>query len=809
MNSESIKNQVNKINEWDYEEELQQLQILGADIEIYRKRGLDHAQLEQVRLGLEADIDVDTYANPEIPWFQMEEMRLGLIAGIDLKKYSQCGFDWMQLSEVRLGLEHDIDVSQYADAKYVSQQMHEIRIGLENEIDVSKYADADYDWFQMEEIRKGLERGADITAYANKSYDYLTMRQIRKAMEKGIDLIPYVQKGYKPELLLQIRRCLISNIMPGGYLELGYDADQLEQIRIAFEKNIDLGPYLTADLIGSQLEEIIKGIEVGIDVSLYGKSDYNWQQMREIRLGLENRIDVSAYLKPLFTYLQMQEIRKGLEAGFDVGSYVKLMYSLTDMKRIREKMMQDEENGITVLAEIPKEEFASSFVTISSDGMLAELDLAEPSGKGKYTEADILDILKSQGVILGIDREVIKQMIEKELYSQKVTIARGQKAIPGQDGYYNFLFRTELPTQPKIMPDGSVDYMNMDYFEEVKQGQKLAVYVPATVGKGGYTVSGKIMIARKGKEKPVLRGQGFILLEDNCTYVSMLNGKIDVDEYRMNISKLHIVDGDVTYTTGNIKFDGDLLIRGCVRSGVTLQAGGNIVVEGNVESANLFAEGDILVKKGVQSGGVGKIKAKGAVTGNFFESANIEAGLDIHANYVLNCEISTKEKVFISGRKGILVGGVTRAVQGVEVFDLGNSAELSTVIEAGLTKQFFEKYNEIEKNIIKTQSEVRIFQEGLLKFETTYTKEQLASISVYDKIKSACAMKLEEMSQLLTQKDGYEQEMEQMSQAKVIVRGRVYAGAHIVIDRIPLRITETVPNVTFRHIEDRVAIFRN
>lgn len=143
------------------------------------------------------------------------------------------------------------------------------------------------------------------------------------------------------------------------------------------------------------------------------------------------------------------------------------------------------------------------------------------------------------------------------------------------------------------------------------------------------------------------------------------------------------------------------------------------------------------------------------------------------------------------------------------MYELGNYAQLSTIIESGLTKIFFEKYNEIEKSLIKIRSEVEVFEDGIRKFEKTYTKEQLTQISVYDKIKLAHSMKTDELKEELVKKDAYEKEMEEMSHAKVVAKGRVYPGVHVIIDRIPLRLMESVENVTFRHVEDRVGVFRN
>jgi len=45
------------------------------------------------------------------------------------------------MEEIRLGLEANLDVSIYAKSEYSWEQMKEIRIGLELDLDVSKYAD--------------------------------------------------------------------------------------------------------------------------------------------------------------------------------------------------------------------------------------------------------------------------------------------------------------------------------------------------------------------------------------------------------------------------------------------------------------------------------------------------------------------------------------------------------------------------------------------------------------------------------------------------------------------------------------------
>ena len=50
----------------------------------------------------------------------------------ELQKYKDQGFNYDQIQEIRKGLEAGIDVNKYADPKFNWEQMREIRIELEN-----------------------------------------------------------------------------------------------------------------------------------------------------------------------------------------------------------------------------------------------------------------------------------------------------------------------------------------------------------------------------------------------------------------------------------------------------------------------------------------------------------------------------------------------------------------------------------------------------------------------------------------------------------------------------------------------------
>ena len=65
-------------------------------------------------------------------------------------------FNNEQLFQIKIGLEANVDVSIYAKLKFTRKQMYEIREGLEQGLDVSVYANSEYSWKKMKHIREEM-----------------------------------------------------------------------------------------------------------------------------------------------------------------------------------------------------------------------------------------------------------------------------------------------------------------------------------------------------------------------------------------------------------------------------------------------------------------------------------------------------------------------------------------------------------------------------------------------------------------------------------------------------------------------------
>ena len=671
------------------------------------------------------------------------------------------------------------------ESSYIKEQHQEILLGKEEGLDVSLYANPEFNWLQMEQIRMGIKDKVDVSAYADPSYSYETMKQIRLSYYSSNDLTDYLERGFVD--------------------------DELEQIRLALEDGLPIDTWLTDDMYAQQIYEIKMGLYEDMDVSIYANSQYNWMQMKEIRLGLEKRLDVSLYTNYLFSHWQMKEIRLGLEAGLDVSSYAKLIFSGTDMREKREKLLKEKTSrpvntasslGIDIDS-LTKKEFS---IFVENDGNKAFAFIPWFPGN-MVTEDDIYNELKKRGIVNGIKRETIAEMIRNRRMNEKILIAEGTPAETGKDGWFEFFVRLDLPRIPAPLPDGGVDYVNIEAFEMVDEGEKLAVYHPAQKGIDGQNIFGEVLHANKGIEKKPLKGKGFAIAPDGVTYISKLNGKFEYINGQMIISNMIIVREDVTAVTGKLEVDGSVYVVGSVYSGGHIEAKGDIIVEYNVETAKLVAGGNVMIKRGSCSKHDCFIEAKGEVSGSFFEAANINAGGNVKANYIMNSDINTLGKAIISGSKGMLLGGRMRAVKGVDTYNLGNSSHIRTFLEVGRNVLYDKQQYEFGKKRTEILGQLSMLEEQWNKILKSLPPDKEKAVELIKKLNGAIVAKDHELAELDADISKLAHITDEGMKA-VLVRGNAYEGSIIEINTVKYMLRSNVNRIIFKLKNKNVVMVR-
>ena len=351
-------------------------------------------------------------------------------------------------------------------------------------------------------------------------------------------------------------------------------------------------------------------------------------------------------------------------------------------------------------------------VRISSDEMEAYITLHEDA-ETEYGLKSILESLEKAGVRAGIDEQKIQSVIDRQIYDREVVIAKGVPAKDGKEGYFDYNFDCNFDNKPKILPDGSVDYWSIHNIETVVEGQVIAVYHPATMGENGFTVKGKTLIGKKGRELPPLKGKGFERSEDNVTYTATLTGKIEKQGERIAVLPVYEIFGNAELVNGVIDFKGDLIIHGGVEAGMKISATGNITIDGVVEPSEITARKNVILRSGMLGG---SIVAKGNLSAKFLENVNARIDGNIEADVFMNSDISCRGKVHLNGTRGRIIGGQTYGVEGIIASDIGNSAEIKTNVAVGMDLESAEKIRELEKRIQENEDYSVKIELGLAKF---------------------------------------------------------------------------------------------
>ena len=142
-------------------------------------------------------------------------------------------------------------------------------------------------------------------------------------------------------------------------------------------------------------------------------------------------------------------------------------------------------------------------------------------------------------------------------------------------------------------------------------------------------------------------------------------------------------------------------------SGFVVEAGGSVEVMGVVEGAIIKAGGDIILRRGMQGMGKGILISGGDIISRFIENSTVEARNDIKAEAIMHSNVKCGNKLELSGRKGLLVGGSCKVGKEIVAKVIGSHLATITDIEVGLDPTIRERYKAAKDELISAESDMR------------------------------------------------------------------------------------------------------
>ena len=404
----------------------------------------------------------------------------------------------------------------------------------------------------------------------------------------------------------------------------------------------------------------------------------------------------------------------------DAKDYFLLQDEVTRFINSAKEMKSEAYEGITI-AEVRD---ASIEVLLSDQNMLASM-VVTGAYRGKPLKGpQIVHALAKAFVTKGINKLALKKVLvvshqlgAGETFTQ--VVAKGKAPIQGTDTKFTPL--VDDPTKQVLAPrdtnnDGKVDMLNLGETITVAKGQPLMRRTPATKGTPGLTVQGNVIPCTAGNESTFYIGIGTkVSPEDPNLLIAEEGGMPILQERGMDVEDALCLQ-NIGVATGHVKFKGHVVVTDNIESDMIVRATGSLTVGGFIESADVQAQGDINVAKGIIGHNVSEdqkrscvVKAGGSITANYGQFSELQAGEDIILSiHCMNNDIRSGRDLIVcdsESKQGTLSGGQAVIGRRISCVNLGVEGDTATYVQA------FALYQRLKDRQVKLQEEYNNAQE--------------------------------------------------------------------------------------------------
>jgi len=362
-------------------------------------------------------------------------------------------------------------------------------------------------------------------------------------------------------------------------------------------------------------------------------------------------------------------------------------------------------------------------IELSKDHSKAYVNIIPPSEDGDpLTMEQIIAALEEKNIFQGISSKNIKNIISDKIFYEPSLVASGKSVIHGKNGYPELLF---LPEKSRPVSGSALKLEEVAVLQKVEEGQELVRIMSATMGENGYTITGKMITAKSGKQYRIRPGRNTRYNPEGTHIVATKSGVVCLDNDSISVEKMKIVD-KVDASTGHLRFDGIVKIRGNVADRCSVEAV-RIDIGGSVGKARLRSLGEIRVADGIKGALVQC--GRSLYTNNMTDTqANVGEHLLVD-DYVVNSKVFCGSTLQITAPYGYVYGGIIQAGNLILLPNVGLpgtketssdkvSEEISdphTILEVGISTNSRKQFNELEK---MTDSSLHSLQDNLTEINT-------------------------------------------------------------------------------------------
>ncbi len=439
-------------------------------------------------------------------------------------------------------------------------------------------------------------------------------------------------------------------------------------------------------------------------------------------------------------------------------------------------------------------------IEISDNWMEAYIRFSAHAKNKKITVEEIIEQLEQRDIRFGIKEDYIKEILLEHKCNVPYVIAQGKQTIPAVPGHIEYFFDLKPTMKPEIDENGNVNFHKLSVICLVKEKQLLARLSQTKQGTPGMNLRGRELLPAKGQPVRIRHGKNTYTNDEKTELYAETSGLVKYIDKKVIVNNVYEVAGNIGSSTGDIEFDGSIVIYGHVMTGYRVEATGDIEVVGGVEGATLISGGSITLHSGIQGRGKSHLQCAENLSTKFIEQADVVCKGNIYSEAILHSKVACKGEIIVEGKKSMISGGVVRAGKLVETRTLGSHMGTSTDIEVGIEPALLDEYNTLRKDINKAYE----VAEELEKVITLLNKRKELSGELDDEktemYKSAVRNKVFLTNKITKNQQRVEElreEVENRNAGVVKILGSVYPGVRIGIGNSYYFVQEEIKYTAF------------
>ena len=336
---------------------------------------------------------------------------------------------------------------------------------------------------------------------------------------------------------------------------------------------------------------------------------------------------------------------------------------------------------------------------------------------------------------------------------------------------------------------GRIDLKELNFIDYKEKDCELAVLEPAIEPQDGKDLYDDIVAAKPAGDGESLNAGTGCEIRENKVF-ALENGNVRLDRGVVIVEPVVTVN-NVDYETGNLSFEGSVIVKGHVADGFEIRASGDIQIGKSVGRVRIIAGRNLILQSGI----------------NGDKEGHLETGGDLYARFVESCFVDTKGSVFVSGAllnstvkiggdllleggRCEIVGGLTVVRGWVKCRKIGSLYEAKTTVVAGVDPEQLDSFHSLLRELAKLREQQDNLDKQLHHFEKLCSQKEATGLTFRQRDQAAESVREAEykVGEKLKEINHMRRELHPDEKSFVLAEDMIYLGSKVsfgLLDFIP------------------------